>query len=217
MARVEIAVPVFLLQVGAIQRENGAVFADFIQFMSPGVGKLGRQTVPGPDAEKSLKRVVVGSADAVELCDRPRVGILREKRPRRLLLHKSEVAAGVRKGYLVDVQHHRQLAAFAPDVSNLEHAEVADAFFDLQIEVIEIGRAEILVYGIDVVNICASRGIRRAAAGQGWTKRYSREDGRAANLRGLPVVAQPRVVVDRTGPDGIVLYAVRRCDGRPVV
>ena len=82
VARVEVTVSVFGPQIGAVQRDDTSIFGNFIEFVAPGVGQLSVETVPAAGLEGSLQRIVIRSADAVQLVDVPEVRILRGERPR---------------------------------------------------------------------------------------------------------------------------------------
>src|SRR5208282_6044737 len=131
--RVEVPATVLRLQVKTVQRNRAAVLRHLIQFVCPSVGELRSEPVERPHFQGRLQRVVVGCSNAVELVDGPDVGELRAIRIE-----------------LVDVQHHRQLTALAPNVTQLKHGSVAQARLNVQVVVVEVRCPEVLVYRIDV-------------------------------------------------------------------
>ena len=95
----------------------------------------------------------------------------------------------------------------AADVSDLEHGRIAHALLDLQIEVIEVWRSEILADGIGAQAL----GIARRCAIRIGTSCAWSEDGCAAELRlsgaiEAPVVTAPADGGNAVRPKCISLY-----------
>src|SRR4029077_21028779 len=76
VARVEVTVAVFSLQVCTVIRYNTAIRRNLIECMCPSIGKRGRQAMPGSQPQRGLERVVVGGPDTVELVDATVVRVL---------------------------------------------------------------------------------------------------------------------------------------------
>src|SRR5260370_25057168 len=111
MPRVIVTVTIIQLYVVGVISNDGAILADLIQSMRPGVAELRAQSVPSPDAEGTLQRIIVRRAYAVELKD---VAEVREVGTAR-----------------VNVCHDIQLASLAADVAYLKYGGIAEALFNL--------------------------------------------------------------------------------------
>src|SRR6266403_5278785 len=107
--------------------------------MTPSVGKLGGQSMPGAKPESGLKGIVIGSAHAVQLVDGAEV---RELRKEWSSLLQSQVVRIVGRRSLVNVQHDRKLASLAANITYLKNASVANAALNLQVVVKEVGCPE---------------------------------------------------------------------------
>src|SRR6266513_2415877 len=122
MPRIEITVAIVQLQVRGIIQDDRSILADLIQGMGPCVAERRGQSVPGPQSEGALERVVVGSADAV---------------------HLQDVAEVCKRAILIDVGYDIQLSPLAADISDIEDRRISETHLDLQVVVIEVGRAEV--------------------------------------------------------------------------
>src|SRR5207244_12706541 len=128
VAGVEVSIAVLSFEVRAVPRDRTTVRSDLGQSMGPGVNKLRAQSVPCPEAQRALQRVVVRGADAVELVHAAVIRILP------CILAE-----------LVDVQHDREFAALAAYVTHLPNCHaIATALLDVQLLVEEIGSTQVL-------------------------------------------------------------------------
>src|ERR1700722_5884342 len=204
VASVEVAISVFRLQVGAIEWKAPAIGAVFIGRMRPSVGKLRGQAVPCSQAQRALQCVVVGSADAVELVDAAVVRILGERSIRMFA------------GDLIDIQHDRQLPAFAAHVADLQDRySISKTLLHVQVVVEEIRRAEVLVYcenvesegpagsGINAIS-CVGRGISTHASRDLVENILVRVPGVGSLAQGIGAVSRNRGRTSR-----IVFQSVR--------
>src|ERR1700744_5038821 len=66
MTRVKVAGSVIASKVGAVLREGAAIRGDFVKGMRPGISHLRREPVYIRNPQRSLQRVVVGIADALD-------------------------------------------------------------------------------------------------------------------------------------------------------
>ncbi len=145
VSRVEVAIAVLSLVVGAVERERASIGGNLVERVRPGVNELRSQSVPCTKAQGGLQGVVVGRADAVELVDAP---VVREL----ALVRQCSI-----QERLIDVQHDRELTALAAHVTHLPNRHpVAEAFLDVQVVVKEVGCAEVLVDGEYVENRCSA-------------------------------------------------------------
>src|SRR2546421_11997842 len=69
MPSVEVAAAVVQLQICRVIQDGGTILADLIQSMGPGIAERRAQSMPRPEPETGLERVVLGSADTVHLQD----------------------------------------------------------------------------------------------------------------------------------------------------
>src|SRR6266496_4137119 len=174
--------------------------------MGPSVSKLRRQPVPRAKPERALERVVVGSADAVELENVAEMGV-GDERPSAVLF--------------VYLAHQIQLPSLAPDVPNLQNGRIAERFLYLQVVIIEVRGAEVLADRISAQALRVGGGSAvGVAAGL-----HSRKDGVAACLDAcidVPVIgrlAEPVRAIrgNRESAERVALNPLRRRDGRPEI
>src|SRR6266849_1579617 len=163
MPGVEVTVAVVQLEVRKVVRDDCTILADLVQRVGPGVAECGGQSVPRPESEGALNRVIVRSADAANQ------------------QYVAEVWNGT---ILIDIGDYIQLPPLAADVSNLENGGISEALFDLQAVVIEVGRAEVLADSIGAQALRVSGG---GAIGIG-ADLNARKDRTAACLNSLPVI-----------------------------
>src|SRR2546421_579841 len=67
MPSVEVAAAVVQLQICRVIQDGGTILADLIQSMGPGIAERRAQSMPRPEPETGLERVVVASGPKMDV------------------------------------------------------------------------------------------------------------------------------------------------------
>ena len=159
VADIEGAVAALVLQVVAVGRHGIAHIAGVVDGVAVSVVEGRRETLPQRLAQLHLQRVVVGIGHREDRVDGGQRRVLRR------------IGADA-VDRLVDVAEHGQFAADAADIAGLQDGRGGELALDVQVEILHVGRAEVLADAealrrAEPVRRCRRRGrragIRRCA------------------------------------------------------